>query len=282
MGSHEFGMKQGHAPQTPRTTTYPGLKRLALTGGLVVFAAYAFVLWVSRDLSLVEAAVGSLANTVPTVLFALVAYRIVGDWLIGRPTGLQIGGHFVLGAAYSVMTYWLLMVALGVVYGDSPVEFNVRPFPARESVWQLLQNFTTYGLVAALAYLHARPEPVELIIPDTPEDESGPALSRYFIRSGDDIRPIDVASIISIAGADDYAEVTMVGGRHLVRMTLAEFERSLDPARFIRVHRSRIVNADRVERAEPAGGGRLLLHMEGGEQITASRAGARLVRDRVI
>jgi DNA-binding LytR/AlgR family response regulator len=48
------------------------------------------------------------------------------------------------------------------------------------------------------------------------------------------------------------------------------------------VHRSRIVNVERIERAEPAGGGRLLLHMEGGETIVASRAGSRLLRDRVI
>jgi DNA-binding LytR/AlgR family response regulator len=65
-------------------------------------------------------------------------------------------------------------------------------------------------------------------------------------------------------------------------MTLAEFEKSLDPAQFIRVHRSRIVNVDRIERAEPAGGGRLLLHMQDGEAIPASRTGSRLLRDRVI
>ncbi|HET7316321.1 MAG TPA: LytTR family DNA-binding domain-containing protein, partial [Sphingomicrobium sp.] len=102
------------------------------------------------------------------------------------------------------------------------------------------------------------------------------------IRTGDEMQPIDVGSIISIRGADDYAEVSTLGGTHLVRMTLTEFEQSLDPQRFIRVHRSRIVNVERVVRAEPAGGGRLLLHMQNGEAIPASRAGSRLLRDRVL
>jgi two-component system, LytTR family, response regulator len=113
-------------------------------------------------------------------------------------------------------------------------------------------------------------------------DETRPGFSRYFIRSGDEIQPVDVDLIVSIAGADDYAEVATLKGKHLVRMTLAEFEKSLDPARFIRVHRSRIVNFERIVRAEPAGNGRMLLHMEDGEAIVASRAGSRLLRDRVI
>jgi len=95
-------------------------------------------------------------------------------------------------------------------------------------------------------------------------------------------QPVDVDAIVSIAGADDYAEVRTLDGSHLVRLTLAEFEKSLDPALFIRVHRSRIVNVDRIARAEPAGGGRLLLHMEDGEIIGASRTGSKRLKDRVL
>jgi len=65
-------------------------------------------------------------------------------------------------------------------------------------------------------------------------------------------------------------------------MTLAEFEATLDARRFVRVHRSRIVNLDIVERAEPAGAGRLLLHLQTGESVSTSRTGARLLKSRVI
>ena len=261
----------------------PGrLARLALVGTPIVFAAYAIVLGIARDLPVTAALAGSVANTVPTILFALAAYALVARWIVGRPALLQAAGHVLLGAAYALLTYWLLMVMLGIVHGASPVEFEVTPFPTRASAWQLLQNFTIYGLVAALACLDARRAPAALILADPSAGETERALTRYFIRSGEDILPVDVDRIVSIAGADDYAEVATISGRHLVRLTLAEFEKALDPARFIRVHRSRIVNVERIERAEPAGGGRLLLHMADGETIAASRAGSRLLRDRVI
>jgi DNA-binding LytR/AlgR family response regulator len=65
-------------------------------------------------------------------------------------------------------------------------------------------------------------------------------------------------------------------------MTLAEFESRLDPQRFVRVHRSRIVNLDHVDRAEPAGAGRLLLHMDNGEVVSTSRGGAQELKNRAI
>lgn len=65
-------------------------------------------------------------------------------------------------------------------------------------------------------------------------------------------------------------------------MTLAEFAQSLDSAKYVRVHRSWIVNTHRVARAEPAGGGRLLLHMENGQTVSTSRDGARQLRGRVL
>jgi DNA-binding LytR/AlgR family response regulator len=213
--------------------------------------------------------------------FGLIAYRIIRSLLVGRPAVVQAVGHVVLCAAYVFLAYWLLIVLLGAANGLSVIQFNVEPFPVRASVWQMLENATTYGIVAALAYRGTAVPEVAVVL-DRPSEESKPGLSRYFIRSRDEIQPIDVNSIVSIAGADDYAEVTTLDGKHLVRMTLAEFEKSLDPARFIRVHRSRIVNVERIDRAEPAGGGRLLLHMQDGEAIPASRTGSRLLRDRVL
>lgn len=257
-----------------------GLARLALVGSPIVFIAYALALSIGHGSSLADALPGSAANTVPAVAFGLVAYEIVRRWLVGRPVAVQVSGHLLLCLAYALLSYWLLIVLLGAVDAFSVIQFNVQPFPIRASVWQLLQNATTYGIIAALAYRGIADSPMTFVLAD--EHEARPGLSRYFIRSGDEIQPIDVDSILSITGADDYAEVATLDGKHLVRMTLAEFEKSLDPARFMRVHRSRIVNVERIARAEPAGGGRLLLHMQDGEAIPASRTGSRLLRDRVL
>lgn len=128
--------------------------------------------------------------------------------------------------------------------------------------------------------------PVAITPPDTSELEPGmradAGLSRYFVRIGEELRPLDIDTVVSIGGADDYTEVRTLGGKHLVRVTLAEFAKSLDPAKYVRVHRSWIVNTHRIARAEPAGGGRLLLHMETGQTISTSRDGAKLLRNRVL
>jgi hypothetical protein len=250
----------------------------------LVFTAYTLTLWVANALTAAEAVAAGAANTVPVILFGAAARRLILDHLLGRRLGLQMAGHAVLCAAYSLLAYWLVTVLLGLVNGTSPTEFVVQPFPSRAMAWQLLENATTYGIIAAISYFQSKAEPVAPILANPPKAGDGrtQTLSRYFIRSGDDIRPVDIGTIVSIAGADDYAEVATLDGRHLARLTLNEFEQSLDPARFIRIHRSRIVNIERIERAEPAGGGRLLLHMEDGEAIPASRTGSRLLRERLL
>jgi hypothetical protein len=258
-----------------------GLPRLGLVSAPIVFAAYTLTILLARDMPLALALGGGVANTIPTVLFGLAAYHMVGTWLVERPARVQIAGHLLLGSVYAALCYWLLLVMLAVVNSASLVRFNVQPFAGGVSLWQLLQNLTVYGLIAALAYIRPSAPSVTVLF-EQGDAQRSPSLTRYFIRTGEDIQPIDVDTIISIAGADDYAEVRTLNGSHLVRLTLAQFEESLDAARFIRVHRSRIINVDCVVRAEPAGGGRMLLHMRNGEMITASRSGSRLFKEHVL
>ncbi|HEX3677084.1 MAG TPA: hypothetical protein VHU79_06820, partial [Sphingomicrobium sp.] len=128
------------------------LVQLALVGTPLVFAAYALALGIGHDSSLIDALPGSLANTIPAVLFGLIAYRIIRIRLVSRRLPVQIVGHAFLCGAYALLSYWLLIVLLGAVSGFSVIQFQVEPFPIRASVWQLLQNATTYGIIAALAY----------------------------------------------------------------------------------------------------------------------------------
>lgn len=252
---------------------YPNGAVFAFACGVVILGAYAVTLGVARDLTLLQSLVGGAANAIPTLLFGVAAYWGVRTFLVNRPLLVQIPGHVIAGALFSLLTYWLITVMLGIAGAASVVEFSVRPFPHPASSWQLLQNITTYGIIATLAYLHGRPASTTVALP------AAAALSRYFIKSGDDFIPMDVDKIISISGADDYSEVATLDGKHLARMTLAEFEQALDPSRFLRVHRSRIISVRHVQRAEPAGGGRLLVHMENGESIPASKSGSKRLRE---
>lgn len=265
-----------------------GTRAFDMLAVAVIACAYTVTIFVAHGSGDLGAAiVGGVANTVPLFLFGGVVRRLIIEKIVGRNAIRQVLGHAVLCAAFSVLSFWVLIILLGMAHGASPFSFTVRSF-GKANAWQLLENATTYAVVAALSYLQAwrpvpeaKPAALEADVP-RPASPRERQVSRHFIRSGEDILPVDVDRVVCITGADDYSDVATVERSHLVRMTLAEFEKTLDPTRFVRVHRSSIVNVDLIERAEPAGGGRMLLHMANGQVIQASRAGGRLLRARVI
>jgi DNA-binding LytR/AlgR family response regulator len=230
---------------------------------------------------------------VPAALLTFAARALILRFILRLPAWPQLGANIIVGGLFSLLWYWLLMVMIGLASGPGFTTFRVEPwFNPAAFAWQLLQGAAVYAVIFAVVARRAERAAAAAdgdMEPSPPPMSAEPAaklnkerLDRYFIKRGEDILPVDVEAIISIEGADDYAEVRASNGRHLVRLTLSELEQSLDPERFIRVHRSRIVNLKRIERVEPAGGGRMLLHMENGESIQTSRAGTRLIRERVI
>ena len=82
---------------------------------------------------------------------------------------------------------------------------------------------------------------------------------------------LDATEVDWIGAEDYYAAVHARGRRHLLRESLAALEGRLDPARFVRVHRSVIVNIDRVRelRSAPDGGGTVVLR--DGTRLPVSR-----------
>lgn len=261
----------------------------------LVFLAYLIVFAIVRGpASSPSIFVSSLMNLAPLILLTAMVRPAIRRHLVGASLVRQLAGHLALALLFSFVWHWMLQVLIAIRSGGSVMEFTVRAFfPEPALAWQFLQGVTVYALVAAVTYARARStladgrfsvsELASFAGPNSHEwQEQSPNLKRYFIKRGEDIQPIDVSDIISIAGADDYAEVTTMEGQHLVRTTLAKFEASLDAAQFLRIHRSRIVNLQKVERAESAGDGRMLLHMSNGEQIQTSRAGAKALRNHVI
>jgi len=71
-------------------------------------------------------------------------------------------------------------------------------------------------------------------------------VSRFAVRSGSRIQIVLVEDIVWIGAAGDYIELHSGGRSHLVRQTMNSVERELDPALFIRIHRSRIVCGNEI------------------------------------
>lgn len=81
--------------------------------------------------------------------------------------------------------------------------------------------------------------------------------------------PVDQVDYIAASGP--YAEVVVGTRRHLVRETMQSLEESLDPSRFMRVHRSAIVPLERVETLLRGAGGDYELQLKGGHRVRVSR-----------
>lgn len=99
-------------------------------------------------------------------------------------------------------------------------------------------------------------------------------LARLFASKGHRIIPIGVEAITEIRACDDYSEVIAGGEAYLLQLTLTDLESRLDGEKFIRVHRSHLVNLDHLISIEPCGDRRLELTLKGGQKIVASRGGS--------
>jgi two-component system LytT family response regulator len=76
------------------------------------------------------------------------------------------------------------------------------------------------------------------------EEERKKWVSRFPVRTGSRIQIVPVRKIEWIGAAGDYAELHCQGSSYLLRETMTSLEAKLDPKKFIRIHRSRIVRAD--------------------------------------
>ncbi|MEM8995138.1 MAG: LytTR family DNA-binding domain-containing protein [Acidobacteriota bacterium] len=164
-----------------------------------------------------------------------------------------------------------------VVFVTAHEEFALRAFDVE--AWDyLLKPFDETRLRETLRRVRARfaasesPAATDAApagrAPEIPESP----LERLAIPHGRGKVTVHMDDVVAIQAESNYARFHLEdGGRHLARVSLAHLERRLAPGRFVRVHRSWIVNVDKLERQESAGHGDLRLTMRGGLEVSLSR-----------
>lgn len=100
--------------------------------------------------------------------------------------------------------------------------------------------------------------------------EHGP-MNRLFVRSGAGITPILVRDVSWFEARGDYVAAHAGLARHLLHLSLNRLEERLDPARFVRIHRTHIVNLDHVAAFRRLGKGRLQAELRDGTELPVSR-----------
>ena len=104
--------------------------------------------------------------------------------------------------------------------------------------------------------------------------QSAPAsayLDRIVVRSRSRILFLDVAEVTWLEAFGNYVRFHTPLEVYTVRGTLTSFEKELDPLRFVRIHRSMIVNRDVIRELHSRRTGDFTLVTAGGEQLTLSR-----------
>lgn len=107
----------------------------------------------------------------------------------------------------------------------------------------------------------------------------GAPLRRFAIRSSSGVEFVDTEDIDWIEAEDSYVRLHTGSRFHLMRETMTRLESVLDPARFVRVHRSAIVHVDRVKKLVPLEHGDSKLVLENGTEVRVSRTRRASVRE---
>jgi DNA-binding LytR/AlgR family response regulator len=100
---------------------------------------------------------------------------------------------------------------------------------------------------------------------------AGGGARRLAVRCGRELRTVGVESVLLVRGADDYSELHLTDGSvHLHEKSLAALAAILPPV-FARVHRSYIVNLERVRAVRTAPGGRRAVVLADGREVPVGR-----------
>ena len=94
---------------------------------------------------------------------------------------------------------------------------------------------------------------------------------KLVIRSGGQVTFVQVNEIDWIEAAGNYVRIHAGSDAHMLREPISCIETQLEPAKFMRIHRSLIVNVDRIRRLEACGYGEYLVVLHDGKKLSLSR-----------
>jgi two-component system LytT family response regulator len=167
-----------------------------------------------------------------------------------------------------------------IVFVTAFDRYAIRAFDVH-AIDYLLKPFTADRFRIALARVRERldrrePADVAALVNDLRTTRRYPA--RVAVRLADRVVVVDWRDVDWIAGADNYVTLHVGSRELLLRQTLASIERQLDPERFARIHRSAIVQLDRIAHLRPASHGDVDVVLKSGITLSLSRTWRARVR----
>ena len=160
-----------------------------------------------------------------------------------------------------------------VVFTTAFDAFALRAFDV-SAVDYLLKPFTRERFDAALEKVRDRSASAPALRGLLEEHRSATApLTRILVRDGAEVHVIPVADIDYIEAQDDYVCIRAGRARRLKQEPLSSLEKALDSAVFARIHRSYILNLDRLARIEPFTRDSRVAILKDGTRLPVSKSG---------
>ena len=188
-----------------------------------------------------------------------------GEPLIARALDLRPGPTVIVLSGQGGLEDFIGFLRLGVCdYVLKPFgQARLRIAVERAMEWVLRQRGVDQ--VARAESALSRPGPI----------------SRVFVRTRGRIVPVLLEEVEHLEAQGDYVGLWEGTRSYLIRVPIQHLLERLDPERFVRIHRSHVINLDRVTAFVPTRGGRFEIVLESGKTLVTSRARAPELRARL-
>lgn len=163
---------------------------------------------------------------------------------------------------------------MAIVFTTAYDEYALKAFEVH-AVDYLLKPFGRERFERALQHVRERIDHPGIPAAQLAQAARAPGqyLDRVVVRDGARVHIIPTTKLDYVEAQDDYVALASEGHKYLKQQTIASLEEALDPHNFLRVHRSYIVNLERVSKIELYGKDSRLLILNDKTRLPVSRAG---------
>lgn len=213
-------------------------------------------------------AVAAIREAAPDLVFLDVQMPELDGFGVLREVGVESPPAFVFVTAYDQYALRAFEV--------HAIDYLLKPFTDerfRESLQRAKQQVRQGQLVGLSRSLAALLDSYEAG-GTAPRRAPGPDpgyLERLVVKSGGKVTLLRVADIEWIDAEGDYVRIHVGKAWHLLRETMKNLESQLDPERFVRIHRSTIVNLERIKELQPFFRGEYVVVLQSGITLKLSR-----------
>ena len=215
-------------------------------------------------------AVNALHNLAPDLVFLDIQMPKMDGFQVIEEVGVERMPVTVFVTAYDEYALRAFEVhALDYLLKPfDPDRFDTALQRAKTFVRQQKLGEISESLFALLKEI--KPKSNELLS-ETDKAAQQKTIDRVVIKSGGRIYFLRVEEIDWVEGEGNYLSLHSASGTHLIRETMGSFHAKLDPKKFLRIHRSTIVNIDRIKDLQHLLNGEYLISLTSGQRLRSSR-----------